>query len=301
MESIIFATMITLIMHFGYILLEKQPDLTQKEHKSYKQQDFAEKEEFRQTYKLQPGTKVAVADINGVLEIETSDTDIAEVYIVRSAKNREDLQFEKVVVEQNGDTFVISMKAQNYDKLIVENNGKNKNSKKHISLWKHPETTQKVYLKLPKSIDLHLSDISGFAKVGDLQGALRINDISGEAYIGQVGKCQEISDISGNVYIKETADCKRINDISGGVEMELLQVNKLNIEDISGNVNIKFLDDVNANLIVRDISGDVAISSLNLTITKKYDENDYDGKIGLGGVPIKISDISGSVKLMKKR
>lgn len=288
MKSLILAIVMSLTFPFGYIsfgsILNVQDD-DDKPRKVRKYDDLAEKDEFHQTYKLQSNARVEISDISGILEIETTSGDTAEVHIVRSARERKDLEFRKIKVESTGSLLRIYTES-NSGFSFREN---------------HRETRQRFLIKLPKQVDLSLNDISGYAEVGDIQGALAVNDISGSISIGQATNFKSINDISGNVRVKSVVNCEQINDISGHVEIGIERISSgLKIHDISGSVNLKFADDVNADLTVRDVSGNVSFSSLSLTITKKYDRNNFEGRIGAGGTSVNISDISGSVKLGKK-
>lgn len=286
MKTLIIAIIMSLSFPFGHfsfgnvLTIQEESHKSSKSHKIRKYEDLAEKEEFQQNYKLQAGAKIDVTDISGVLEVETTEGDTAEVYIVRSAKERKHLESEKIVVENTPDSLRI------YTKSNFSFNG-------------HRELRQRVILKLPKQVNLSLSDISGFAEVGRINGSLKVKDISGSIYIEEANSFTELQDISGSVRLGAVSDCERISDISGNVEIniEKLSSNGLKIYDISGNVNLKFASDVNANLKVRDVSGNVSVNTLNLTITRKYDRSEFDGQIGSGGAALNISDISGSVKL----
>ena len=61
--------------------------------------DFQEKDEFHQSYQLASAAKVEVRGINGTVDIETGAGSTAEVNVVRSARNRDDLEYRKVIVE----------------------------------------------------------------------------------------------------------------------------------------------------------------------------------------------------------
>jgi Putative adhesin len=286
MKSLILGIIISLTFPFSYFSFGNILTFQEESHKSHKirkYEDLAEKEEFRQSYKLEAGAKVDISDISGILEIETIEGDTAEVYIVRSARDRKDLEVNKTKVENNGRFF----------RIFTES---------HFGNWNNRETRQRIYLKLPKQVDLTLSDISGFAEVGEIQGTLKVNDISGSLRIDQATNCKEINDISGSVYVDQLINCEQINDISGHVEIGIQQIpnSGLNIHDISGNVNLKFADDVNANLKVRDISGNVSVNLPNWTIIKKYDRSNFEGRIGSGGTLVNISDISGAIRLSKQ-
>ncbi|MBA3805892.1 MAG: hypothetical protein H0X14_09320, partial [Acidobacteria bacterium] len=65
------------------------------------------REEIRQTYQLSPGANVEVRGINGQVEIETTDTTTAEVYILRTAANQTDLETRKVTVTATATSLVI--------------------------------------------------------------------------------------------------------------------------------------------------------------------------------------------------
>src|SRR5688572_7825593 len=95
---------------------------------------FPEKEEIRQTYQLSAGAVVNVSGINGSVEIETTSGSAAEVYIVRSAKTKDDLQYRKIIIEPSATSLVI--RGEN-DKDRDRNQGRDR------------EVRQQVILKLP--------------------------------------------------------------------------------------------------------------------------------------------------------
>src|SRR5215211_6169204 len=59
--------------------------------------DYSERDEVNQSYQLASGAAVEVRGINGTVDIETHNGSTAEVHIVRSARNRDDLNYQKVI------------------------------------------------------------------------------------------------------------------------------------------------------------------------------------------------------------
>ena len=59
----------------------------------------AGRDKTRQTFRLEPGARVEVSRINGAVEVTTSETDTAEVRVVRTADSAEDLEYGRVAVE----------------------------------------------------------------------------------------------------------------------------------------------------------------------------------------------------------
>ena len=74
---------------------------------SQSQKDLPERDEINQTIELSNGAHVEVSGINGTVEIETASTNTAEVHIVRSANNRADLEYHKIVIEQAPNRLVV--------------------------------------------------------------------------------------------------------------------------------------------------------------------------------------------------
>ena len=61
--------------------------------------DFAVKQEIRKEFTLQPNVRVYVRGISGKLDVETSATDKAEVYLVRSVRNADDFEERKISID----------------------------------------------------------------------------------------------------------------------------------------------------------------------------------------------------------
>lgn len=251
---------LSLVVSLGYTSTAKA--IHQGKHNQI--EDLAEKEEFRQTYQLTAGTKVDISDISGLLEVETVEGNTAELYVVYSANSRKDLEFGRIKGELSNNILRIGTEPR----------------KAHITYRNH-EVRQRVYLKLPRQVDLTINDISGLVDIGKLGGTLNISDISGKVQIEQVANCPKISDISGMIDV-------------GVVQ---LPAKGMTITDISGKARVRFVKELNADLHVDDISGNISVHLPSLTITNKDDENNFQGRIGSGGAIISVSDISGTIEL----
>src|SRR5436853_5602674 len=63
------------------------------------QGDLPEREEIHRTYHLSPGARVDISTISGPVDIQTTDSDTAEVHIVRSAKTPSELHCYTMAIE----------------------------------------------------------------------------------------------------------------------------------------------------------------------------------------------------------
>src|SRR5215471_6699078 len=64
-------------------------------------------DETRKTFDLQPGTRVIVQGFNGKVEIQTSDTTQAEVYVKRLGDNPSSLRRRDLIIEQNSEGLLV--------------------------------------------------------------------------------------------------------------------------------------------------------------------------------------------------
>lgn len=228
--------------------------------------DFQEKDEFRQSYSLSPAAKVEVRGINGTVDIETASGSTAEVNIVRSARNRDDLEYRKVIVEQTPNSLIVRSE-----------------NERERGIGRNREVRQRVTLRLPRMIDLGVSGVNGRVSVGEIDGPVRLSGINGKVDVAQAMGYSDISGINGRVRVTITQLGERGIHVSG----------------VNGGVELLFAEDLNADLDVTGINGSVNPAVANVTILGKLDRQNFHAKIGGGGSPIKVSGINGHVKLSK--
>ena len=264
--------------------------------------DFKERDEINQTYQLARGARVEVSSIRGPVEISTTDSATAEVQIIRSARNRDDLEYHKIEVTHSGNSLVVRGVQEPEDRR-----------RDNIQVDHH------VILKLPRSIDLSVSSVSGSLKVGDVDGQTHVSSISGSANIGNVGDKLQVSSvsgslevgnvgadagvtsISGNLRLGQVNGSLNVSSISGGLNATLVSLSAqgIRINSISGSVEIGFKSDVNADFNAEHVSGEVYLDVPNVTRDSEEKSSNVRARIGTGGTPITISSVSGNIRLTR--
>ena len=225
--------------------------------------DYAERDEINQTYQLSGGAQVEVRGINGTVDIETASGSTAEVHIVRSARNREDLNYNKMIIEHTANSLIIRRERENER----DNSGRN--------------VRQRVMLKLPRQIDLNVSGVNGRTTIGEVDGPVRVSGINGKVDVAQAVGYSDISGINGSVKINIAQLTERGIRVSG----------------VNGGVELRFNEDLNADLEVTGINGSVNTDVANVTVMGKFSRQNFRAKIGSGGTPIVVTGINGSLKL----
>src|SRR6266516_6280838 len=102
-------------------------------------------DETRKTFELKPGEHVQIQGINGRVEIQTSDTKTAEVYVKRTGDNPASLRRREMIVEQTSDGLLVRSK-QN-----------------HVGLWDHlfgNDPKEEVTIKAPRQIALSFKGVN---------------------------------------------------------------------------------------------------------------------------------------------
>jgi len=231
--------------------------------------DVQQNKEIRESYKLQPGAEVLVSGINGQVEVETSDTDTAEIFIERNARNPEDLNSRQIIIEHTETSLTVR--------------GEKRNSGGFWSfLTNHGSASEHVMLKLPRKISLEAKGVNGHVNVGEIDGNVRISGVNGKVEVAQTSGYDEVSGVNGAVTIA----------------VKQLGERGLRISGVNGPVELRLRDGLNADLEARGMNGGVNSEMPEVSVQKDNNHN-YSARIGNGGAPISLSGINGGVKLTR--
>ena len=240
--------------------------MTANAQKHYNSDDseFSERDEINQTYTLASGARVEVRGINGTVDIETAAGATAEVHVVRLARNRDDLNYHKIFVEQTANGLVVRGEEKNHD-------------------YGNHQVRHRVTLRLPRQIDLGVNGVNGRVAVGAIEGPIQLNGINGAVEVGQA------------------VGYANINGINGRVKVNIVRLSErgIHVSGINGGVEIQFAEDLNADVEVTGINGRVNTDVPNVTVMGKLERNNFRAKIGAGGTPIIVNGINGSVRLTR--
>jgi DUF4097 and DUF4098 domain-containing protein YvlB len=223
--------------------------------------EFREREEIRRTFRLSPGAVVEVTMIYGPVDIETSDKDEAEVYVVRTARRREDFVSRPISIEQTSTGLVVR--------------GERDLSQEPAKVQHH------VRLKLPRRVNLVVQKINGHANIGEIEGTVRLARINGAAIVAKASEHAEISSINGSLTMT-------INRVGG---------QGINATDINGAVEFRLPRDLEADVRIIEFNGTVNWGMPNTIVLENKLQKIFSARIGAGGAPITITDVNGSVRL----
>lgn len=143
-------------------------------------------DETRKSFELKPGERVRVEGINGQVEIQTSNTKTAEVYVRRTADSPHSLRRREMIIEQTSAGLLV------------------RGQTNHVGLWERlfgRDPKDDVIIKAPRQIALALKGVNGNVTAGDIDGPLEARGINGRVQLGQASGSAEISGINGNISV----------------------------------------------------------------------------------------------------
>src|SRR5262245_14522607 len=242
-------------------------------------------------------TQVFVIGINGKVKVETADTETAEVLIVRSARNRGDLQRQKVEISPENNQENLHIYVGENDVGDDDWRGPRRTVKRRAlkAINVHdgadsspdslPEIRHRVVLRLPRKAGLEIRRIGGDVMVGEVGGHLTIDGVTGNVRIGLATGPIVIGNIIGPIDI--TSSPLRANNIKIG-------------GGVNGDVNLRFEGEVNADLNAHEVNGAITPDFPNVEISESEPvRGALKARSGRGGLSIQLNDINGNVTLSK--
>ncbi|HLM54530.1 MAG TPA: DUF4097 family beta strand repeat-containing protein [Pyrinomonadaceae bacterium] len=221
------------------------------------------REETRQTQRLDAGARVEVRGINGEVEVRTADTDTAEVRVVRTG----DLEYGKVNVELSPSGIVVR--------------GEHTVAR---GFWRWLEggarVRQQVTLTVPHRVEVLASGINDNVEVGEVEGPVTVEAINGRVSIAQTSGHFAARRVNGGVRVGVAG----LGD--GG--MELSRVN--------GNVEVRLRESLNADIEVNRHNGRLTLDVPNVTAQEREGRRRSHARLGSGGAPININRVNGNVR-----
>jgi hypothetical protein len=230
--------------------------------------DLPEREEISRVYKLEPAAVVDVQGINGSIDVETAEVEIAEVLIVRSANKKDELQYRKINIEHQ--PKFLRIRIDNDRKSIFSEFGT------------IPEGRQRVMLKVPRSV------------------VFRTNGLNGNLTTGEFDRKVEINGVNGQVKIGRSTGQAAFRGINGKIEATVAKLSDdgISLTGVNGDTDLRFIGDVNATIEANGFHGEVKPDLPNVEVQSgESNIGFYKARIGSGGIRVRINGVNGNVFL----
>lgn len=227
---------------------------------------FAITKEFNQSYPLQAGGSFELQNVNGTVEVQGWDRDTVQIHAVKTAKSREsDLDLVSIDVEARSSAISVSTR-------YPQNEG--------------VEVAVEYTVRVPHGARVE--------HVGTVNGTLRVSGIEA---------VEELRTVNGNIEVYDGGGSVHARTTNGNVHLELLHVQDKNgavAETTNGSVLLAVPADTHADLEARCLNGNF-FSELPVTFESTQRPRELHGKIGRGGVPLRLRTVNGGIRVVALR
>jgi hypothetical protein len=214
------------------------------------------------TYPLGANASISLFNLTGRIKVEGWDEPQAEVRVIKEGGSEQDRQAVQIKLDAGSDRLSLETSPTRSSPVEV-----------HYEL-KLPRRVREIQIKSADS-EVELSQIAGTINV-TLQGS-----------------SIELSDVSGTINTKIVQGDTKAT-VSG--KLSGPQVFK----SVNGDIELQLTADVNADIKAETIDGDIEVDeALNLKVEKRRVGQTVAGRVGSGGVPIKIETVNGDIRIVK--
>ena len=227
---------------------------------------FAISKEFNQTYPLQPGGSFELQNVNGTVDVQSWDRDEVEVHAVKTAKHKEsDLELVSIDVDAKPDAVSVTTR-------YPQNEG--------------VDVAVEYVVRVPHCAHVeHLGTVNGTLRVAGVEAV------------------EDLRTVNGNIEVYEGGGSVHAHTTNGNVHLELLRLRDKNgaiAETTNGSLLLAVPADTQADLEARCLNGNF-FSELPLALESSQRPRETHGKLGKGGVPIRLHTINGGIRVVALR
>ncbi|MGH9351292.1 MAG: DUF4097 family beta strand repeat-containing protein [Terriglobia bacterium] len=220
------------------------------------------RQEFHQTYKLNPTGQVSLENINGSVQITGWDQNEVKVDAVKSADSQDTLNRIKIDVNSSPNGVYIKTEFPNG---IFEHHGN----------W-HVNYT----LMVPRR--------AAIDKVDLVNGGIEVRNISGDVRASSVNGAIDARDLSGAVHLSA---------VNGPIEATFSKISDpVSASSVNGPITVTLPSSVHANVSAHTVDGSID-NSFGMQVTGHLVGHSLEGSIGNGGTQVDLKSVNGPIHI----
>jgi hypothetical protein len=230
---------------------------------------FAISKEFNQTYPLQAGGTFELQNVNGTVDVQAWDRDEIEVRAVKTAKHKEsDLELVSIDVDAKPNSVSVATR-------YPQNEG--------------VEVAVEYIIHVPHCAHVeHLGTVNGTLRIAGVEAVEDLRTVNGNIEVYDGGGSVHARTTNGNVHL-ELHQLRRPQDKTGAVA-----------ETTNGSVLLAVPANTQADLEALCLNGNF-FSELPLSLESTQRPRETHGKLGKGGMPIRLHTVNGGIRVVVLR
>jgi bifunctional DNA-binding transcriptional regulator/antitoxin component of YhaV-PrlF toxin-antitoxin module len=233
--------------------------------------DFKSKEsaEWRKTYDLQPGGRVEIGNVNGIIEVVPSSGNTVEVVAIKTAKAGSP-EAAKAALERIEITEDASPSAIKIETKLPRAQG-------FLQLG---SVEVRYMVKMPAAADARFTTINGGIDLSGLRGHVNAETTN------------------GGIQAREIGGAIQASTTNGGVDVELSQVAEggVKLECTNGGIKLRLPKDAKATISASVTNGGIEADGLDLE-TQEATRRRLEARLNGGGPRIQIEGTNGGIRI----
>ena len=227
---------------------------------------FAISKDFDRTYPLQPGGSFELQNVNGPVEVQGWDRNEIEIHAVKIAKQKES-DLDRVSIEVNAKPGSVSV------------------------ITRYP---QNEGVEVAVEYTIHVPYGARIEHIGTVNGTLKVAGIEA---------VEDLHTVNGNIEVYEGGGSVHAHTTNGNVHLEIAHLRGekgMTAETTNGSVLLAMPASTQADIEARSLNGNF-FSELPLSMESTLRPREIHGKLGKGGVPIRLHTVNGGIRVVALR
>lgn len=254
---------------------------------------------FTQKFSLSNTAKFSLKNLSGDITIEGTDSTSAEIKVIKNGGDADDRAQVKIRYSTAAGNLSLETEMNGADDIDVS-----------------------YQIKLPRSLGgVRIEGLSSDVELKNIDANIEIQSQSGKVDLAKVQGAVNVKTQSGDIDIAQADSSVRVNSQSGAIELAGVKgkieatslsssikatfentpsIDDMNFKTVSGDVDLSFKSELNAELDAKTVSGSMDVKSLGVQVAKSPGHSEAIGTVGTGGQTLKIETVSGRIKVTKR-
>lgn len=233
-------------------------------------------ESFDRSFDLGSGGSVAVANVNGSVQVEAWDRDEVRVLAVKKVKAgsrssaEEALEQVRVEIDRRGDRLEIETelprRESGFFSWLVGN---------------QVQANVRYEISVPRSTDVEIRTVNGKIRVEGVRGRVQADTTNGGI---------EMTGLRGSV---------RAGTVNGGIDVALVQVEDgrdMRLSTTNGGIDLRIPRDVRATIDAQTVNGGIGLEGIDADVSRRGRRH-LNADLNGGGPEIRLSTTNGGIDI----
>jgi hypothetical protein len=251
-----------------------------------------------QKFPLSNTSKFSLKNPSGNITIEGTDGNSAEIKVIKQGGDAEDRKAVEIRYSTAGGNLTLETDMNHANDIDV------------TYQIKLPRNLGSVRVE-GQSADVELQDIdadieirsqSGKVDLTKVMGAVKVETQSGDINVEGANSTVRVNSQSGEIELRDVKGKVDVNSLSRNIKARFdtaASIDEMNFKSVSGDVDLAFKSDLNAEFDARTVSGSMDVKTLGVDVKYAPGNTSARGSVGTGGQTLKIITVSGKIKVTK--